>query len=1248
MYNANVDAINAETKNTASETETGEYNNPKVLVSSGDSALNDKNKTNNTLAYTLASNIIQISDMDPVFTLTGKELNNSSMKLSEQIRSFFNSIGNKVFRKNFGEVSFGEYGIGGVLNHRPVNRAKIISLAAVPEVIKNGKQIGYDSNWKERGYESFIFAAPVLIEGYDTPVYVAAVVDRRPDNKFYVSEMVDSNGNYVRIKESPSDNSKSGVDDGGNQNTEVDLTALPKGLIKDNALFANANPATSSTNNITQHDTSVKPDNAESPYTVKYNSGPVTAENFTPETQKFNEDVSKYTGRARDVVQKAINSGILNNSEATHRMVDMVAKISNDKGIEFVFANNAMLEKMGFKVNGRQVNGVYTANGIYLNVDSPVLTEHVIGHEITHVLEGTKFYDELQRAITKYAQMKGGYTARIGEVQSLYDGVENSNIYNEVTAELVGEYLFTDEGFVNNLAVTNKNLFQRIWDEIKYISKLLTAGSPEARQLKRVKHTFEKAYNSSNVNNTGEVRYALTQKDVRDLDINWDPDNFSTLKEQLIAHLDEVNSMQPVVDVTYSKQDKRPYYKVLEDTLKNSFGNKIDVQGLGSILFDEGAISSIKNYVETDAERAAAIAAPYVIKKGKIISGHKNHKGQGTVSITFAAPAILNNKRGNVVVSVMFGKGRVHSLRVLSPEGKAFELLKTKDTESTTEKISSTMGRSDNATVDPYINSMSENMITSPDGNVNNNFSLSTQNHTSTGTQGTPLNSLQYNPSDSSAALDEISKNTESPYTVKYNSGPVTAENFTPETQKFNEDVSKYTGRARDVVQKAINSGILNNSEATHRMVDMVAKISNDKGIEFVFANNAMLSRMGFKVNGRQVNGVYTANGIYLNVDSPVLTEHVIGHEITHALEGTKFYDELQRAITKYAQMKGGYTARIGEVQSLYDGVENSNIYNEVTAELVGEYLFTDEGFVNNLAVNNKNLFQRIWDEIKYISKLLTAGSPEARQLERVKHIFEKAYNSSIVKNVGEGEAKYNIVFLDDGKTYVEASRNVIQGKTKAEQKNDIRKFFDELLNNTPFLDIHTIEGDILTITKDETEYKAEDEDKSVRSYKIKMSPEEFSLKLRAESHIDELAEVSTKQNRPRARDYKNHHFAKDGFSYRRAYFRDFDGKYYKISFSVGHNGTIATIYNVGKIIEDELPSANIIAVVGSKPLTNPSSTGSIYNKPKNVNNNFSLSHQNYTPTGGGGRSPAGEAVVGSDCHRQSFNTDPSTPASLY
>ena len=178
---------------------------PAVVVRAGKSALDSQKG----LARTLAASIKDLGEMQPVADLTGREMNNRAKKPSEQIRDFFKRIGGAVTRSGFGEVSLGEYGVGGMLNHRPLNRAKMVSITAVPEVIQNGKQIAYHPNWKGRGYASYVFAAPVTIAG--TPTYVAAVVDQRPDNKFYLSEVVDSEGNYIRIEEAPSGDTKSGV-----------------------------------------------------------------------------------------------------------------------------------------------------------------------------------------------------------------------------------------------------------------------------------------------------------------------------------------------------------------------------------------------------------------------------------------------------------------------------------------------------------------------------------------------------------------------------------------------------------------------------------------------------------------------------------------------------------------------------------------------------------------------------------------------------------------------------------------------------------------------------------------------------------------------------------------------------------------------------------------------------------------------------------------------------------------------------
>ena len=177
-----------------------------VKVNKGPSA---KGGDKRTAAYVLADHLNELQEMSPVSELTGREMNDRSKDLPTKIAEFFKSVGGQVNRKGLGTVILGEYGVGGIMNHKPINRAKMVTLVSVPEVIKNGRIINYDPNWKGRGYPSIIIAAPVTVAGQT--VYVAAVIDQREGYKFYLNECVDSEGNYIRITEDPSGNTKSGV-----------------------------------------------------------------------------------------------------------------------------------------------------------------------------------------------------------------------------------------------------------------------------------------------------------------------------------------------------------------------------------------------------------------------------------------------------------------------------------------------------------------------------------------------------------------------------------------------------------------------------------------------------------------------------------------------------------------------------------------------------------------------------------------------------------------------------------------------------------------------------------------------------------------------------------------------------------------------------------------------------------------------------------------------------------------------------
>lgn len=64
---------------------------------------------------------------------------------------------------------------------------------------ENGEEINYQENRKNRGYDGYVFAAPVTPDG--ETVYVGAVVKKTSKNRLYLHEVVDSDGNIIEIND---------------------------------------------------------------------------------------------------------------------------------------------------------------------------------------------------------------------------------------------------------------------------------------------------------------------------------------------------------------------------------------------------------------------------------------------------------------------------------------------------------------------------------------------------------------------------------------------------------------------------------------------------------------------------------------------------------------------------------------------------------------------------------------------------------------------------------------------------------------------------------------------------------------------------------------------------------------------------------------------------------------------------------------------------------------------------------------
>ena len=234
--------------------------------------------------------------------------------------------------------------------------------------------------------------------------------------------------------------------------------------------------------------------------------------------------------------------------------------------------------------------------------------------------------------------------------------------------------------------------------------------------------------------------------------------------------------------------------------------------------------------------------------------------------------------------------------------------------------------------------------------------------------------------------------------------------------EAFQADLSKYSEKQKKIVQSAMDSGILNNTNRTHEFVDFIAKVSERLGVDFSFTDNKRLKESGFAVDGVTVNGFVNEKGVTVNVNSAKALNSVVGHEITHVLEGTGLYDSLKTAVETWGNTKGVYKNKLRELTKLYEGKEGytgadakAKIEREVVADLVGDYLFTDKAFVENLSKENPGLFQKIFDEIKHLYKLVTAGSKEARQLEKVKKVFQNVYREGVKNPTAEGGIKYSL-----------------------------------------------------------------------------------------------------------------------------------------------------------------------------------------------------------------------------------------------
>ena len=329
--------------------------------------------------------------------------------------------------------------------------------------------------------------------------------------------------------------------------------------------------------------------------------------------------------------------------------------------------------------------------------------------------------------------------------------------------------------------------------------------------------------------------------------------------------------------------------------------------------------------------------------------------------------------------------------------------------------------------------------------------------------------------------------------------------------------------------------------------------------------------------------GAYENGTLSLNksLTTKEAAQQTIVHEFTHWMEGTNTYSKMRqymmdsrilqeaaRAATGLNEPPQGMSWAEAWQQKILEDYAAAGIQadaeKEMVAKMCEKYLFSGEDAVNKICRENMSLAETVLDWVREMISRVRGATMEA-ELRHIERLYRKGIAEAKKNTAQEGGTEYKIVDGEKGR-YVQAEDDILNGKDVSVWEDTIKEHINQNIRKGQDIKIKADDGDILTITEDtawKMGYRNRFKDRS--GVYRGMNDSEYAAKIRAASYIDEIASASSR-GKANVQDEKVHFFAPDGFNYRTAYYLDTDGKYYKLTVSVGKNGKIKTVYNIGKM----------------------------------------------------------------------------------
>nr|DAP13264.1 MAG TPA: PolyVal ADP-Ribosyltransferase [Caudoviricetes sp.] len=148
----------------------------------------EKNNAPEGMRFSTRENKQTVAKMETVASVPRYDGSLRASDVIQAVSEFFNSVGNTAENEELGSIILRKRGVKDDVSHG-IGREKVAAFMAVPDVLKRGKVVDYRENWKGRGYDTAVVAAPIKISDED---YIAGVCVKRAsgENRFYVHEVL--------------------------------------------------------------------------------------------------------------------------------------------------------------------------------------------------------------------------------------------------------------------------------------------------------------------------------------------------------------------------------------------------------------------------------------------------------------------------------------------------------------------------------------------------------------------------------------------------------------------------------------------------------------------------------------------------------------------------------------------------------------------------------------------------------------------------------------------------------------------------------------------------------------------------------------------------------------------------------------------------------------------------------------------------------------------------------------------------